>query len=203
MTDKLTPLLPCPFCGGEAEVARIWTPQQSKMTRCKECSCSIYTDDPAYDSWNTRQALSSPTPSDEVFETLLTEYDAAVALRREVWTSETIPQRNARVIAARTRILETARGQSRTLAAQEQADNYAGCMADIDAIVAAYRKRMPDDEWLNLNYPLKGAQKQPNGAELVERVARAIYDTDALHKPMPQCRIAAKAAIAALRKAGV
>lgn len=26
--------------------------------------------------------------------------------------------------------------------------------AEIDALVAAFRKRMPDDEWLNMNYPV-------------------------------------------------
>jgi len=30
---------------------------------------------------------------------------------------------------------------------------------------------------------------------VVEAVAKRIYDTDALHQPMPQCRIAAKAAL--------
>lgn len=37
---------------------------------------------------------------------------------------------------------------------EDAEDNYAGAMADLDSIVAAYRKRMPDDEWLNLNYPV-------------------------------------------------
>lgn len=37
---------------------------------------------------------------------------------------------------------------------EDDNDNYAGAMADLEAIVAAYRKRMPEDEWLNLNYPI-------------------------------------------------
>lgn len=44
-------------------------------------------------------------------------------------------------------------------------NDYAGCRADLEAIVAAYRKRIPDDEWLNMNYPLTGEEARPVTSE--------------------------------------
>lgn len=41
--------------------------------------------------------------------------------------------------------------------------NYQGALADIESLVAAFRKRMPDDEWLNLNYPIKNTASLNGG----------------------------------------
>ena len=56
--DELV-LLPCPFCGGKAEMERVGTPRQSTVYRCTECSCSIETGEEwgyGY-RWNTRDEL--------------------------------------------------------------------------------------------------------------------------------------------------
>lgn len=38
---------------------------------------------------------------------------------------------------------------------EEAQDNYDGAMIDNEELVKAFRKRMPNDEWLNLNYPIQ------------------------------------------------
>jgi Lar family restriction alleviation protein len=35
------PLLPCPFCGGAAQIDRIGTPRQSCIVDCEECGCRL------------------------------------------------------------------------------------------------------------------------------------------------------------------
>ena len=49
-------LLPCPFCGGEAE----WGHKDKNWIRCKKCSCeSLYYEnkDDAIKFWNTRKPI--------------------------------------------------------------------------------------------------------------------------------------------------
>lgn len=54
-------LLPCPFCGSEAEIERIGNHRQSTIYQCTSCSCSLETGE-EWDHgrrWNTR---ATPTP---------------------------------------------------------------------------------------------------------------------------------------------
>ena len=60
-------------------------------------------------------------------------------------------------------------------------NDYAGAMADLDAIVAAYRKRMPDDEWLNLNYPLTGGASTGNTEDPLARIKELETEVDRLN----------------------
>ena len=57
-------LLPCPFCGGEAEVERSGTNRRSHIIACTDCGCRLETGETwnAGSAWNTRQ----PTQSDAV-----------------------------------------------------------------------------------------------------------------------------------------
>ena len=50
-------LLPCPFCGGEAEVEQKGTTRQSHIISCTDCHCSLETNETfgAGALWNTRQ----------------------------------------------------------------------------------------------------------------------------------------------------
>lgn len=41
-------LLPCPFCGGEAEIERHGNRRQSTIYACTECSCRLETGE----EWN-------------------------------------------------------------------------------------------------------------------------------------------------------
>lgn len=49
-------LLPCPFCGGEAEIERYGTGRYSTIYRCTECSCSLETGETFHHGkrWNDR-----------------------------------------------------------------------------------------------------------------------------------------------------
>lgn len=51
-------LLPCPFCGGEAEVERVGDYRQSHIIACTECGCRLETGEDAEwnrgNAWNTR-----------------------------------------------------------------------------------------------------------------------------------------------------
>ena len=49
-------LAPCPFCGGEAEIARHGTPRYSTLYKCTDCSCELETGE-TFDHgsrWNDR-----------------------------------------------------------------------------------------------------------------------------------------------------
>lgn len=48
-------LLPCPFCGGKAEIERYGTPRQSTIYNCTECGCRLETGEEwGYTQWNKR-----------------------------------------------------------------------------------------------------------------------------------------------------
>lgn len=54
-------LLPCPFCGDEAEVERYGTPRQSCIVACTNCGCRLSSNENgAGRAWNQR-ALSPPS----------------------------------------------------------------------------------------------------------------------------------------------
>ena len=58
--ETVLDLLPCPFCGGEAEFERKGTPRHSTIVRCTDCS-AFHECGEEWDhgrSWNTRAALS-------------------------------------------------------------------------------------------------------------------------------------------------
>lgn len=50
-------LLPCPFCGGEAEIERIGNSRQSSIINCTDCSCTLESNEnpeATGTDWNTR-----------------------------------------------------------------------------------------------------------------------------------------------------
>jgi Lar family restriction alleviation protein len=53
-------LLPCPFCGGEAEITRYGTQKVSTVYDCTNCGCSLETGETTDfgKQWNTRKNLS-------------------------------------------------------------------------------------------------------------------------------------------------
>lgn len=61
-------LLPCPFCGGAAEIERYGTPSVSTVYRCTECACRLETGEEWNHGadWNRRTAPPSPAPAGEV-----------------------------------------------------------------------------------------------------------------------------------------
>ena len=58
----MSELLPCPFCGGEAEikhVTQLWEPRNSYWAQCYNCLMSgkhFTTEAEAIETWNTRSA---------------------------------------------------------------------------------------------------------------------------------------------------
>ena len=66
--DKLTALVPCPFCGGEADTM---TPEADDMraatVMCMGCYCTgkeCETEAQAIAAWNRRASQAAPAPSD-------------------------------------------------------------------------------------------------------------------------------------------
>lgn len=59
-------LLPCPFCGSEAEIERLGDHSRSTIYKCTNCGCSLETGE-EWDhgrDWNRRAALASSQRSD-------------------------------------------------------------------------------------------------------------------------------------------
>ena len=72
--DRLTELLPCPFCGGEADTM---TPEADDMraatVMCMGCYCTgkeCETEAQAIAAWNRRASQAAPAPSDALREAL-------------------------------------------------------------------------------------------------------------------------------------
>lgn len=59
-------LLPCPFCGGKAEITRNGTIRQSMIVTCEDCGCIVESGDvngltkSENLKWNTRYKLVVP-----------------------------------------------------------------------------------------------------------------------------------------------
>lgn len=53
---RIAELLPCPFCGGRAEIIRYGNRRESTMYTCTDCSCSLETGEEFNHGarWNTR-----------------------------------------------------------------------------------------------------------------------------------------------------
>jgi Lar family restriction alleviation protein len=56
------PLLPCPFCGGEAEFVRHGTPRQSSIIACTDCGARVETGE----TWNEGQLWNQRKTCGEV-----------------------------------------------------------------------------------------------------------------------------------------
>lgn len=86
--DRLTELLPCPFCGGEADTM---TPEADDMraatVMCMGCYCTgkeCETEAQAIAAWNRRASQAAPAPSDGLREAVEAERERiAVALETE------------------------------------------------------------------------------------------------------------------------
>ncbi len=66
MTDKNAELLPCPFCGGKAEVERYGSQRQSMIVSCEDCGSRMESGDahgltlPENYAWNRRAIATAP-----------------------------------------------------------------------------------------------------------------------------------------------
>lgn len=89
MTDA-TELLPCPFCGGDAEIFdAVEAGSQAKVVCCKKCMCSsrvvfALMDDVTFDlvsAWNARADLARPVTVAEAAKVRETDDEAAVMRR--------------------------------------------------------------------------------------------------------------------------
>ena len=88
-------LLPCPFCGGEAEIERLGDRRQSTQYSCTNCGCFLETGEEWGHGkrWNTRVALSAAegvkprtiTVSDRLAEELKTWAED----ERAAWPTDT------------------------------------------------------------------------------------------------------------------
>ena len=55
--NKYSSLLPCPFCGGDAEIKQMGTNRVSMIIGCTDCSCELETGETSineHSQWNTR-----------------------------------------------------------------------------------------------------------------------------------------------------
>ena len=66
----MTTLLPCPFCGGEAEVERIGTNRVSSMVACTNCGARVEANETfdTGDAWNRRTTERAPSASPDTRE---------------------------------------------------------------------------------------------------------------------------------------
>jgi len=74
-TNEVRELLPCPFCGGKANIERIGTPRQSCLVACSNCGTFLETGEQGMEcgsAWNSRAVMLpegwklipiEPTPS--------------------------------------------------------------------------------------------------------------------------------------------
>jgi Lar family restriction alleviation protein len=56
-SESSNALLPCPFCGGQAEIVRVGTRSQSTIIDCSDCGCRLESADEGDqygDAWNRR-----------------------------------------------------------------------------------------------------------------------------------------------------
>lgn len=62
-TDALR-LVPCPFCGGQAEIEQFGNTRRSTIYCCQECGCKLETGEEFNHgrAWNRRAAPASPLP---------------------------------------------------------------------------------------------------------------------------------------------
>lgn len=73
-------LLPCPFCGGEAEIIRFGNRRQSTQYSCNQCGCHLETNEERDHGtrWNERPPIKG---DDADFEWARGNYRAAYAIR--------------------------------------------------------------------------------------------------------------------------
>lgn len=80
-----TILLPCPFCGGEAELLKYTT---KPYVSCERCGCSMpdvhQTEAEAIAAWNTRVTHSTLT-AEQVREAIEKRFDFDVWVPNERW----------------------------------------------------------------------------------------------------------------------
>ena len=62
--ESIAALLPCPFCGGEAEIQRKGSHRASMIVTCTNCGCKVESGDvyglttPERMEWNRRSKIS-------------------------------------------------------------------------------------------------------------------------------------------------
>ena len=79
MTDnRTTELLPCPFCGGEAETFNPFNADGTWCVLCSECAAATgfeQTEAEAIAAWNSRAELGSEPPYDELLRCLENDWN--------------------------------------------------------------------------------------------------------------------------------
>jgi Lar family restriction alleviation protein len=90
----MSDLLPCPFCGGEAEIERVGTPRQSTIYACTECGCRLETGEEwgHGTQWNTRAPSVGGVGAVELLSALQAAHRAP---RGKRWLPELAEDRKA------------------------------------------------------------------------------------------------------------
>jgi hypothetical protein len=64
-------LLPCPFCGGDAEPIRIGSHYQSAQIQCCNCGCLIESAGEGARSWDAWNRRAAAEPADDLYALLV------------------------------------------------------------------------------------------------------------------------------------
>ena len=106
--SRVEKLLPCPFCGGEAEIEREGTGRQSCIVNCTQCGCSLSSGETfnSGSTWNQRAGMFDGKASVHAIALTLRhdfgllapdsdEFRATMTTATQIWEHHVGPMRKA------------------------------------------------------------------------------------------------------------